>query len=90
MKTTFRLDGRRALVTGGASGIGEHTVRALTGAGATVTIGDLNLASANSLAAELGGRRHAEPGEVHEDEVGGGLELPVKLSDHLFFFSAIH
>ena len=30
----FRLDGRRALVTGGASGIGKATHRALTAAGA--------------------------------------------------------
>ena len=37
METPFRLDGRKALVTGGASGIGEATVRVLSDAGATVT-----------------------------------------------------
>ena len=31
--TPFRLDGRRALVTGGASGIGEQACRVLTAAG---------------------------------------------------------
>ena len=38
----FRLDGKTALVTGGASGIGEATVRALSEAGARVIIVDLN------------------------------------------------
>ena len=50
----FRLDGRRALVTGGASGIGEHTVRALAGAGASVIVADLNLEGAKTLAQTLG------------------------------------
>jgi NAD(P)-dependent dehydrogenase (short-subunit alcohol dehydrogenase family) len=51
----FRLDGRRALVTGGASGIGEATCRALTAAGAAVIIVDLDRARAESLAATLPG-----------------------------------
>jgi NAD(P)-dependent dehydrogenase (short-subunit alcohol dehydrogenase family) len=51
----FRLDGRTALVTGGASGIGECTVRVLTAAGARVVIADLNLEAAGKLAAELPG-----------------------------------
>lgn len=55
MKVPFRLDGRRALVTGGASGIGEQTVRALAGAGASVVIADLDRDAADKLAAEIGG-----------------------------------
>lgn len=55
MSQPFRLDGRRALVTGGASGIGEQTVRALTQAGAQVLIADLNKPAADALAAEVGG-----------------------------------
>jgi len=51
----FRLDGRRALVTGGASGIGEATCRALTAAGAAVTVVDLDRERAESLAAQLPG-----------------------------------
>jgi 2-keto-3-deoxy-L-fuconate dehydrogenase len=54
MSQPFRLDGRRALVTGGASGIGEQTVRALSQAGAVVYIADLNIEAANKLAAEVG------------------------------------
>jgi NAD(P)-dependent dehydrogenase (short-subunit alcohol dehydrogenase family) len=53
MKTPFRLDGRRALVTGGASGIGEATCRALAAAGAAVIVADIDEAHAQSLAAEL-------------------------------------
>ena len=55
MSTPFRLDGRTALVTGGASGIGEETCRALTGAGASVTIVDLDRPRAEALSAELAG-----------------------------------
>jgi NAD(P)-dependent dehydrogenase (short-subunit alcohol dehydrogenase family) len=51
----FRLDGRHALVTGGASGIGEATCRALSAAGAVVTIVDMDRSRAESLAATLPG-----------------------------------
>jgi len=50
----FRLDGRHALVTGGASGIGEATVKELVRAGAFVWIADLNLTAAEHLAKSLG------------------------------------
>jgi NAD(P)-dependent dehydrogenase (short-subunit alcohol dehydrogenase family) len=55
MTTPFRLDGKRALVTGGASGIGEQACRVLTAAGATVLITDLDRARGEALAAELPG-----------------------------------
>lgn len=50
----FRLDTRHALVTGGASGIGEATVKELVRAGAFVWIADINLPAAEALAAALG------------------------------------
>jgi NAD(P)-dependent dehydrogenase (short-subunit alcohol dehydrogenase family) len=53
--TPFRLDGRIALVTGGASGIGEATCRALAGAGAAVIVADVDRSRAEALAAELPG-----------------------------------
>jgi 2-keto-3-deoxy-L-fuconate dehydrogenase len=53
----FRLDNRHALVTGGASGIGEATVKELVLAGAFVWIADINQAAAEALAASLGSAR---------------------------------
>ena len=55
MTTPFRLDGLRALVTGGASGIGEETCRVLTDAGAAVTIADIDQAAAEKLSHQLPG-----------------------------------
>nr|WP_218154966.1 3-hydroxybutyrate dehydrogenase [Agromyces sp. CF514] len=49
------LSGRRAVVTGGASGIGEACARAFAEAGAHVVIADLNGEAAARVAAELGG-----------------------------------
>ena len=50
----FSLQGRHALVTGGASGIGEATVKELVRAGAFVWIADINLAAAEALARSIG------------------------------------
>jgi NAD(P)-dependent dehydrogenase (short-subunit alcohol dehydrogenase family) len=50
----FRLEGRHALVTGGASGIGEATVKELVRAGAFVWIADINTAAAEALAKAVG------------------------------------
>jgi len=49
----FRLDNRHALITGGASGIGEATVKELARAGAFVWIADINKTAAEALAASL-------------------------------------
>ncbi|GIF18113.1 nucleoside-diphosphate-sugar epimerase [Actinoplanes tereljensis] len=53
------LTGRRAVVTGGATGIGRETTRALAAAGAEVTIATRNLAAAHRLAGELDGNVQA-------------------------------
>ena len=63
MGLPFRLDGRVALVTGGASGIGEATSRVLTAAGASVHIVDLDGASSQKLASELPGDK-AHPCDI--------------------------
>jgi len=82
------LDAASALVAGGASGLGEATARALTGAGASVTIADLNAERGEALAAELGGRANFVEADVTDAaavsaavdraaSVAGGLRVSV-------------
>jgi NADP-dependent 3-hydroxy acid dehydrogenase YdfG len=62
------LEGRKAVVTGASSGIGEATALALAGAGATVTLGARRKERLDDLAARIsdgGGSAHA-----HEVDVG--------------------
>jgi NAD(P)-dependent dehydrogenase (short-subunit alcohol dehydrogenase family) len=47
------LSGRRAIVTGGSSGIGVETARALAGAGAEVTLAVRNMDAGERTAAEI-------------------------------------
>lgn len=47
------VKGKTALITGGASGIGAGTVKALAAAGAHVTIADINAELGEELTAEL-------------------------------------
>ncbi|HWN32581.1 MAG TPA: SDR family NAD(P)-dependent oxidoreductase, partial [Pseudonocardia sp.] len=47
------LSGRRAIVTGGASGIGVETARALAGAGAEVTLAVRNAEAGATVATDI-------------------------------------
>ncbi|WP_017622799.1 SDR family NAD(P)-dependent oxidoreductase [Nocardiopsis chromatogenes] len=49
------LNGISAVVSGGASGLGEATVRQLADAGATVVVADLNAERGEAVAKEVGG-----------------------------------
>ncbi|MDN5933259.1 MAG: SDR family NAD(P)-dependent oxidoreductase, partial [Pseudonocardia sp.] len=51
----MELNGRSALVTGGASGIGEATARRLTAAGVGVAVVDRDEARATALVEQIGG-----------------------------------
>jgi len=66
-------EGMAAIVTGGASGLGEATARALSAAGAKVTIFDMNEDRGRALAEELGGS-FARVDVSSGDSVSEGLD----------------
>ena len=68
----MNIDGQVALVTGGASGLGEATARHLAALGADVAILDFNGERAAQVAAEIGG--YSQPCDVTEaDNVAAGV-----------------
>src|ERR1700676_2136491 len=69
----YRLDGKVALVTGGASGIGAATSRELARAGAEVLIADLNLEAARGLAGELPRARALQMDVTQASSIGAAL-----------------
>jgi NAD(P)-dependent dehydrogenase (short-subunit alcohol dehydrogenase family) len=65
------LDGRVAIITGGASGIGRGTALAVAARGARVVVADIDEAGANQVAAEIteqGGRASAQRCDVGADD----------------------
>ena len=69
------LSGRRALVTGGASGIGRACAVRLAGAGAAVVVLDRDAESAEQVAAEVGGTAVAV--DLTDLDAVDGLDLDV-------------
>jgi len=67
--TPFRLDGKKALVTGGASGIGEAIVRVFAAAGAAVTILDLDSGRAAAVARDVPGSSSIACDVTSEEQV---------------------
>jgi NAD(P)-dependent dehydrogenase (short-subunit alcohol dehydrogenase family) len=63
-----RVEGKVAIVTGGASGIGAATVRLLAAEGARVVIADIDEAGAERVAAEAGGEVAVRRTDVGEPE----------------------
>jgi NAD(P)-dependent dehydrogenase (short-subunit alcohol dehydrogenase family) len=55
----MEIGGHAAIVTGAASGLGEATARRLAAAGARVALFDQDLAAAERVAADIGGRAFA-------------------------------
>ncbi len=53
MSVSFRLDGKEAIVTGGAKGIGREIALSLANAGAEVAIWDVNLGGAEETAQKI-------------------------------------
>jgi D-sorbitol dehydrogenase (acceptor) len=54
-----RLEGRSAMITGAARGIGRAFAEAYAGEGATVAVADIDLDRAEAAASEIGGRAYA-------------------------------
>ncbi|MGX6509230.1 SDR family oxidoreductase [Rhodococcus sp. SJ-2] len=72
-----RFEGRVAVVTGGASGIGEAVVRALHAEGASVVVADVQEAG-RLLADELGGRiRFIRTDVAVEADIAAAVDLAV-------------
>ena len=63
-----RLDGKSALITGAARGIGKGFAEAYVRAGATVAIGDINLEAAQKTADEIGGAAYAVELDVSKQD----------------------
>lgn len=81
----MNIQGKVAIVTGGASGLGQATVEALINQGAKVAIFDLNDDAGNALAEKLGSSViYHKVNVTDEDSVQDGINEVVKQ------FGAIH
>jgi NAD(P)-dependent dehydrogenase (short-subunit alcohol dehydrogenase family) len=74
----MRIEGVRALVAGGASGLGEATARRLHADGANVVIADLNVEKGRALADELAERASfVEANVLEPDQVQAAVDAAV-------------
>ena len=84
----FRLDGKRALVTGASGGIGGAIAEALHEQGATVTLSGTRMEALEAAAAKLGDRVQIAPADLGDaaavdklvpraEELMGGLDILV-------------
>ena len=76
----MQIDGNAAIVTGGASGLGEATVRHLSARGAAVVIFDRDAERGTAIASELGDRCAYVAGDVlSEADTGAAVEAAAGL-----------
>ena len=80
----MKLDGKIAIVTGGASGFGEGMARRFVAEGARVVIADINGEAAATLARELGDAATAVRADVSRDaDVAGLAEAALALAGRI-------
>src|SRR5262245_35136669 len=72
---TLRLEGKSALITGAARGIGAALAKAYAREGARVAIGDIDHARASATAAEIGEGAYAIALDVTDE---GSIEAAVR------------
>ena len=79
-----RFENAAVVVTGGASGIGEATVRKLVAEGASVVIADLQQDLGEALATELGAKTLFCPTDVtSEADIESAVDMALKSFGHL-------
>jgi NAD(P)-dependent dehydrogenase (short-subunit alcohol dehydrogenase family) len=78
MLPAMNLNGTAAIVSGGASGLGEATARDLTAAGCKVLVADLNETRGTELAKSLGGE-FARTNVADEDSVAEAVAAAERL-----------
>ena len=75
---TGRLDGKIAVITGAASGIGAGTARLFAAEGARVIVADMQVDAGRALVAELGdSARFAEVNVLDEAQIAAAVDLAV-------------
>src|SRR5215467_3460529 len=80
----MKINGTAAIVSGGASGLGEATVRELAAAGSKVVVADLNEERGKALADEVGGLFARTDVSDHDSvraavEVAAGVGAPLRV-----------
>ena len=80
----MKIEGKTAIITGGASGLGEACARRLAGAGAQVVVLDLNEERGHALAAQLGNQGAFVKADIcSSEDIAKSLDYTIDKFDRL-------